>query len=379
MRAHHLGFTVRSSAAVLLALAFAQVLPPPAQGGVEVVKKDDFSLELGLRIQPRIEFEQVPASWGRRWQRDFLVRRTRLKVNGKMEAASYGFEWKIDGTDQINGPPSAQVENAWIQVPLGGGVELRAGLYDQPYSRDRLTSDSRQLAVDRGAVSNVPDAIGLADNAVGFHLLGKVHGGRAAYAVGLFDNRKIPGQFKGVPSAFRSQDVPMVVGRLDLNFGSTASLFQDTHFGGDSWYSLGVNGSYQGSLENTTGKGDGSNGAVGMDGMIDVPAGPGRLFARGEANATKTEPAEGGNSVDTTVWMLGLGYLVLNQRLQPIVRFDQVRSDEAVEGGGTKNITHVGVNLYQKEHSLKVQGDVRLESGTGESVDGIRLQAQVDY
>jgi hypothetical protein len=50
-----------------------------------------------------------------------------------------------------------------------------------------------------------------------------------------------------------------------------------------------------------------------------------------------------------------------------------------VVGGETRNITHAGINLYRKEHSLKLQGDVRFESGTGEPVDGIRLQLQVDY
>lgn len=359
-----------SCVGIVMVLALMHLLASRAEGGLDVFESDDFSLQLGLRMQPRWELERVSASGsGKEWQRDFLIRRARLKANGKVHGANYLFEWKIDGTDRINGTPTAAVENAYIQYPLGGGVEMRAGLYDQPFSRERLTSDSKQLAVDRAAVSDVPDKLGLADNAVGFHFLGKVRGGRAEYALGLFDNRMIPGGF---------QDSPMVVGRVDLNFGSTESIFEDTHFGDESWYSVGLDGSYQGSIEDSTGADEGTNRALGIDGMIDVPFGSERLFVRSEVNLIRTVAPGGGNAVDTSVWMVGLGFLILKQRFQPMVRFDQIRLDDAV-GGGTRDITYVGANFYQKGHNLKVQGDVRFEGGTGELVDGVRLQSQVDF
>lgn len=370
MRARHAVFTTLFLARSLVTLIFIFLLPACAEGGAKVVEEDEFSMVLGLRMQPRIEFERtVPSADCTEWQRDFLIRRARITANGRMLDAKYKIEWKIDKTDGVDSHPSAQVENAYIQWPLGAGVEVRAGLYDQPFSRDRLTSDSKQLAVDRDAVSDVLSSLGLADNAVGFHFLGKVNGGRAQYAVGLFDNRMISGEL---------QDLPMVVGRLDLNFGSTADVFQDAHFGGDSWYSVGVNGSYQGAIENASGADDGSNAAFGVDGMVDVPAGSGRVLARGEVNAVRTEAPAAHDAVDTSVWMAGLGFLTLEQRFQPIVRFDHVRVDADV-GGGTRDIVHIGANFYQKGHNLKVQGDLRFESGTGEPVDGGRIQAQVYF
>lgn len=349
--------------------------PTRVEGGVKVVDQEDFSLELGLRMQPRLVYVPIPTpGGGSEWERTFLVRRTRFKMNGRMLSAKYGFEWRLDGTGLSSGvvqsTPIAGVENAWIQWPLSGAeLQVRAGLYDQPFSRDRLTSDSGQLAVDRGAVSNVPNAFGLVDNAIGFDVRGELHGGRYAYAVGLFDNRTIAAQF---------QDIPMVVGRVDFNLGSTKDIYRDAHFGGDSWYSLGLNGSYHTSIEDTTGADDGARATAGVDGMLDVPAGPGRLFVRAEANLVKVDAPRAVHSKDTTVWMAGLGYLFLGQRLQPIVRFDQVRLDET-QGSGITNITHVGMNFYQKGHSLKLQADVRFQSATGESVDEGRLQAQVDF
>jgi phosphate-selective porin O/P len=362
-------FTVRLGVVVgMLTVACTLLAAPDVRGAVIVFEKEDFSLALGLRIQPRMELDR--AAGETEWRRDFLVRRTRIAAQGKMLEAQYKIEWKIDNTDRLNpATPSAQLENGYIQYPLGAGVELRAGLYDLPYSRDLLTSDSKHLAVDRGAVSSVPSALGLVDNGVGFQLMGNVRGGRAQYAVGLFDNRTIPQAF---------QDFPMLVGRLDLNFGSTQNIFMDAHFGDESWYSLGINGSYQGGLEDGTGADDGSNGMAGIDGMIDVPAGFGRLFARAEANAIQTEDATGADAIDTSILMAGAGLLVLEQRLQPMVRFDHVRLDDSA-GGGTTDITHMGANWYQKQHNLKVQADVRFESGTGESVDGVRLQGQIDF
>jgi hypothetical protein len=366
VKPHRFGSVVRALTGTLLTLAFMQLLPPPAAGGVKVVETEDFSLELGLRLQPRVEVDQLPATaGGTDWMHDFFIRRARVKANGTMKRAIYNFELKIDRTDQRSVNPSAAVENAWMQYPLFRGLELRAGLYDLPFSRDLLISDSKHLAVDRGAVSNVPSALGLADNATGFDLRGKVKGGRAEYAVGLFDNRVIPGGFQGDP---------MVAGRLDFNFASTKDVFKDTHFGADSWLSLGLDGSYQGSIENEAGENHGSNATGGVDGMIDVPVGSLRVFSRAEANVIKVVRPGGGNPVDTLVWMLGTG-LTLMQRFQPFVRFDEIRSDD----GGVKDIIYVGTNFYQKEHSLKIQGDIRFESGTGESMDGGRLQAQMDF
>jgi hypothetical protein len=351
---------------ILLAAA-ALVAPLAASAGVKVAEQEDFTLELGMRLQPRMELERLSSSAGD-WQRDFLVRRARLKANGRMLKATYGFEWKIDGTDQVGASPSAQVENAWVQYPIGRGVEIRAGLYDQPFSRDRLTSDSRQLAVDRGNVSNVPDGFGLADNATGFHVLGKAFKGKAAYAVGLFDNRRIAGRF---------QDQPMVVGRLDLNLGATSDIYQDAHFGDGKWYSLGFNGSYQ-PIEDLAGTDSLTNAAFGADAMMDIPTRAGRLFVRGEASTVTVDPSGPGPAIDTRQWMVGVGLLILDQRLQPFVRFDEIRYD-ALAGGGIVDVTYAGVNLYQKGHSLKLQGDVRMQANTGEALDGVRVQAQLDF
>lgn len=369
MKADQTGGGVARSLRGALLVTVTLAMPAAARAGVKVVEQEGFTLELGMRLQARMAYDALSGpTGGTDWQRDFMVRRARLKANGKMHTASYGFEWKIDGTDQVGATPTASVENAWIQYPLGRGVEVRAGLYDQPFSRDRLTSDSRQLAVDRGLVSGLPDGLGLADNAVGFHVLGKAFQGRGGYAIGLFDNRFIPG---------RLQDRPMVVGRVEANLGSTKDVYQDAHFGTESWYSFGLNGSYQ-TIERYAGTDSFTTSAVGVDGMVDVPTGAGRVFVKGELNSIRVDPAGVGVTTDTRAYMAAAGLLILQERLQPFIRFDEVRLDQAV-GGAKTDVTYVGMNLYRKGHSLKFQGDLRFQANTSESVDGGRVQAQVDF
>ena len=164
----------------------------------------------------------------------------------------------------------------------------------------------------------------------------------------------------------------MVCGRLDLNLGSTADVYQDAHFGTATWVSFGINGSYQ-PIETLAGTDSLINAIGGIDGMIDVPTQFGRLLVRAEASAIEVNPAAPGATRESRQYMVGAGLLILDQRLQPFVRFDEVRTERKTD------ITYVGMNLYRKGHSLKFQGDVRLQANTNEAVDGGRLQAQIDF
>ena len=370
---HHAPMYVNPFVLRWMAALLALILTPVAAlAGYKVFEKDDQTLEVGMRLQPRMEYSRTPATGGgTEWLRDFFIKRARLKLNGKLQGVDFGFEWKIDGTDQNGTAPAAAVENAWLEYPLNKAIAVRAGLYDAPFSRDLLTSDSKQLAVDRGAVSAVPSALGLVDNVVGFDLRGSFKKKHVHYAVGLFDNRTIPA---------RRQDVPMLIGRVDFNFGATKDIYQDAHFGTDKWYCLGINGQVQSSIDGPLAFTPDSttNEAAGVDGMLDVPMGKGRLMARGEINAIRQVVMGPAADRNSTVWMLGAGYLTSKERLQPFVRFDRIQGDTPI-GGTPRDITTTGANFYQKRHNLKLQGDLQFVSGNGTSLDGGRLQAQIDF
>ena len=140
MKKQHIGLG-RPIIGALVAFAVTQMLTAPAQAGTKIVDTEDMKLEFGLRLQSRLEAERVPGTVSHKeWLHDFVIRRTRLKVNGEVHEIDFNFEWKIDRTDGYGASPSASVENAYLQYPLGAGAKLRVGLYDQPFSRDRLTS-----------------------------------------------------------------------------------------------------------------------------------------------------------------------------------------------------------------------------------------------
>jgi hypothetical protein len=360
--------------AALTLLAAVMTSSRPALGAATVVDTDDFSLALGMRLQPR--FIVVGPDLGARleWQRDFLVTRSRFKMSGDVKSVLYSFEWRVDGSganaDTQVGAPVVDLENGWLEFALSGPeFGVHAGVYDQPFSRDRLTSDSKQLAVDRSTVSNVPALAGMADNAYGFDFRGKVNGGRFMYAAGVFDNRVIPASLQDLS--------PMFVGRVDVNLGSTKDVYQDAHFGDESWFSFGLNGGYQDNLELTASS---KNTIAGVDGMVDIPAGPGRLFARGELNSMSVDDPGTDRTLRTNLMMLGAGYLLWNERLQPVFRIDQqIDDDDAQTQGRKSTISIVGVNYYKQGHGLKIQADVSFASGTKDAVDRGRVQLQVDY
>jgi hypothetical protein len=381
MRPCQTGIASRAFAGAFAALLVAAALAPQTYAGARVYDTEDFVVELGLRMQPRLVFSKIARSGVNEERRDFMIRRARIKADGHMLQVKYGLEIRLDGTGTIEGlalaAPVAGVENAWLQFPVlsNGALDIRTGLYDQPFSRDRLTSDSKTLAVDRGLVSGRPAALGMADNSIGVDVRGKLQGGRFLYVGGIYDNITIKGPF---------QPDPMLVGRIDLNLGSSKDLYHDAHFGDDKWYSLGLNGSYQNAIEDslnaTPGNpgsvvGGGRNMAVGVDGMIDVPFGPGRLFAMAEFNNIQQRMPGETQKLDTRVWGSGIGYPILDQTLQPNFRFDQAVGDD----GSEQNEASIGINYYKRGHNLKIQSDVVLLAGSGQSLDRFRLQAQIDF
>ncbi len=346
-----------------LALILAVLIPASALA-VPVFEKDDFKLDLGLRIQPRLELTQ-PGIAANTF--DFLVRRTRFKAKGQVFICSFNLEWKLENIDRTGTTPAVQLENAYANCPvLGDTLEVRAGMFDAPYSRDILVSDSQQMTADRGPVSNDVSALGLADNVTGVMLHGKVAGGMYTYAAGAFDNR----QLTNFP-----HEAPLFVARGGVSLGSKkAKTPSDAYFGEGTVIDLALNGVYQPGVRAANQVGSGFRSSWGADMAVDFPMGPGRLTARGEANYLASKDPLTGNITEGLVWMGGVGYLY--KRIQPVFRLDQ----RVPRMGDSQLFINPGVNVYIKEHNLKVQLDL-VEEVTGgiHGVDLIRLQGQVDF
>ncbi len=97
------------------------------------------------------------------------------------------------------------------------------GLYDAPFSRSALTSDSKLLFMDRSLVKGALTNLGFADNTVGLMLHGRPQKGRFEYMIGVFDDVRFEefnfvGGGNGIdPVIARNTDELMVAGRFVWN------------------------------------------------------------------------------------------------------------------------------------------------------------------
>lgn len=318
---------------------------------------------------------------------NFFIRRFRMKGSGKAFMVKYGLELKVDnswrrrlegGSVTVTESPNPVVENAWVQFPLKPELNLRVGLYDAPFSRVALTSDSKLLLMDRGLIKDELSADGFEDNTVGALFHGRPMGGHLEYALGVFQNR-----------AFGK--VPMPVARFAVN------LLDPAPSGGYA----DERGSY---LD------EGRRLAIGAN-MAYTPD------ARWEESGRPDDARYMGKKFDLYGWgtdfFLGIGpytlqaeYAWLRHDIQsgPIVTkqggyvqggyklewledlapkswwlplFElTARYQDVDDDGDRSKSTSVGANAYIRGHNLKVQTDYSFRS---DDPDEYQLQLQLDF
>ena len=139
---------------------------------------DDSHLTFGLRTQFLFAADEIAGT------NDINVRRTRLKAKGSIfPETSFKFEWKLDDVGREGKTSKAQAEDISFFYHAGEDTDLRVGLFDAPFSRESLTSDSKLLFVDRSMLHDHYRGLGLADNAIGVQL-SSFTGGSFEYHVG---------------------------------------------------------------------------------------------------------------------------------------------------------------------------------------------------
>lgn len=355
---------------VSLVIATAlMAIAAPAAARVPVAKGENYDLEIGFRFQPRLEIFSVPdMSGGHDLQRDLMIRRLRFKGAGHVLMCAFEAQFRIDNVDQIGRNPTAQVDHSWVECPLVQDVvAVRVGNVQLPFSRETITGDEKQILVDRGLVHDDLDGLGLADLTMGLALKGSQMNGLIGYTAGVYDSRAIPGD---------QQDTPMFAGRVDINLFDTNDVMRDTAFGTEAQYlSFGINALIHPGIHAPGSDMKGSRHAIGVDAMADFLAGPGRLFLRAELDRRFVRDAMTGADQAAILWTFAAGYLIADM-IQPAIRIDQ-RKIEDVEA---QTILGFGVNVYVKEHDLKVQTDVlkQLSPDTGSALDIFRLQLQLE-
>ncbi len=142
-------------------------------------------LKFGLRTQFRYAYSKSAKT------HDIMIRRTRLKFEGSIfKGTKFKVEIKSDDAGRAGHTNKTEVEDITLFLNfLEPNVVVRFGLYDAPFSRDNLTSDSKLLFMDRSDISEGFHSEGLSDNAFGMEFYGLISD-HLEYHLGVFDNDK---------------------------------------------------------------------------------------------------------------------------------------------------------------------------------------------
>jgi hypothetical protein len=354
-------------------------VPDLAKGILIMTNDGDLTFKPGVRIQPRYMYEQGNDN------HDFLIRRFRLKGGGNaFDVAKYGVELKIDSEGRFAATPSARVENAWLDFPVETDLMyLRVGLYDIPFSRDALTSDSKLLFMDRSLIKEELTGVGFADNTIGVMLHGRPDCGRYEYMFGVFDS--VVYERFGVAGTRESDDLMpggrFVVSLLDPQ--STLDGYADylgSYLGKGQRLDIGINAVHlSDALDAAT--------------TLDLSAWGVDLFYNTGPYTFQTEydqileNVDGGVDIFADGWYVQGGYLFnpCDPCLEFALRYQEL--DPLV--GDTLQWTSVGFNWYIREHNLKVQTDYTFRSDTVGTVipggiglfdeDVFQIQLQLDF
>lgn len=334
--------------------------------------RGDISYSPGLRIQPRYTYD------GNTDNNDFLIQRFRLKAGGKAyDLAKYYLELKIDGTGKYEASPSAQVENAWLDFTVvEDEVYLRAGLYDVPFSRNALTSDSKLLFMDRTLIKDALTGIGDADNTIGLMLHGRPYCGHFEYAVGIFDNLYFE---KVGPAGTRDSKELMPVGRFAVCLLDPATSldgyadYWGSYIGEGQRLDVGFNAgrlghSFDGLLELD------HESALGVD-----------LFFNSGPYVFQTEfdwfveDLVGIDDITGNGWYVQGGYILGDLCCNPLeaaIRYQTLDVDTNLD---ILRWTSLGLNYYIRDHNLKIQTDYTFRDGGIFDKDLFQIQLQLDF
>jgi phosphate-selective porin len=279
-------------------------------------------------------------------------------------------ELKIDNEGRYGVIPTARVENAWLDFPVDhcDTIFLRAGLYDIPFSRDALTSDSKLLFMDRTLIKEQLTAVGMADNTIGLMLHSRPHGGHFEYAFGIFDSDVYERTVGfGVTPIPRESDELMPAGRFVVSLLDPLPVpdgyadYWESYLGKGQRLEIGVNAAHLGHVTDI---------AVSATDDFDLTAWGIDLFANSGPWTFQTEFDQifeniaGAADIIAEGWYAQGGYIFHYDDpciAEFAVRYEQL-DPTPIFSDDTLNWVRVGFNFYIREHNLKVQTDYNFRS-----------------
>lgn len=352
-----------------LCLTFTASEKSFAQGATVVIGKEG-EFKLGMRMQFKYAYKEPDNS------SDFMIRRTRLKAEGSIfSGTKFKLEYKVDDVGQEGKNPQLKAEDVSFFINgIHPNVNIRIGLFDAPFSRDALTSDSKLLFMDRSDLFEGYKSEGLADNVIGASFYGYV-GDRVEYHGGFFDSEKWDKESKQIMPMGR-----LVVHLLDLEKGE----YKASYPGGDKNH-LNAGVSF-GRLDRIK-IGNETYDVQAVEADIFLYLSSGFSF-QGEYGRIKRSGLEfglpgGAPDMNSGGWFAQSGYILPSDvgkgKLEFAYRFQEYNILIDFPDAAVKKHS-VGINYYLLEHNMKIQSDYTRTSGKNfDSMNAYQVQLQVDF
>ena len=206
----------------LLAAAVVVVAFGTTARAAEVAKSDNFSLDVGGRLQLLGLAQRVDDPVRDKTRMYMFLRQARLGVSGHLDGFKYRVTMGFAGEDEARAPSpgvSLGLLDMYVDVPIPlGETYVRVGQFKVPYGLERL-SDPGSFAFTDRSIQNVAFRIGR-DYGVALHSnVGYLKGAVGVFAGG---GRDVPERY--LPLVL---GIPMVVGRVGLDNGLYENAFAE--------------------------------------------------------------------------------------------------------------------------------------------------------
>jgi phosphate-selective porin OprO/OprP len=377
----------------LLLLAMALAASPPALAADDGPKPgrlkipDDVTLELGLRLQPRLDLgdlttdragEQYASTY------DAYLRRARISLQGRLlRDLRFEITLEADRTGQSDRGTSVAVLDANLSYRFVDAFAISAGRQKLPYSRISLTSSAKLLLPERPLSSEAAKDLFGDYRQPSLQARGRVVGGVLAWYAAAADGwgrGDVLDEAGGQLLVHRSD--PMVALRVEVSPpGWVEDGKSDAHLGEGRHLTLGIALAGQRAIAYRQVVASEERRLVELD--LSGHAGP--FTAQAEMNAWEVDSNAPGRGVIRPRGFYLQGGVLLGA-FEPAIRFEHFDADTELDDTATRVFTG-GVNWYLRAHELKLQlawQHTRRDAGApgrvarDETEDVLQLQGQLD-
>ncbi len=312
----------------------------------------------GFRIQPRYSYDNGA--------NDMMMRRTRLKAEGDaFGKVKYKFEWKLDNVGQEGKTANVIAETVFIAYLFNPALNISVGLYDAPFSRDALTSDSKLLLMDYSLIYDKLKEFGITDNTYGLLLYGRPYEGFMEYSIGVFDSNIFDKESKELMWGGRC-----VINLLDGPKVDYAD-YRGSYIGEGRRLNIGVNYERLGNI-------------ISGGKQFDLSAWGLDIFGNYKPFTMQAEYGRFKKDIEGDGWYVQGGYLMpleySGTKIEVAFRYQSIDPNTNISMDKLRWTT-IGFNFYIKGHNLKIQTDYTFKEEEGQGVDNdtFMVQGQLDF